>query len=597
MSEQIFFEKLDVLAARFEQSLRDNPLDERGLRNLSDIYYWQGRLAEALPFFKTARYTQGAGPRYQLLLGQLYWRLEDTANASKEFEIFETMALATEIFDADNYFYLDGAAWYAEALRWQGDLPRAHALAKTLIKKAVNQPYFPIARLFYPLAGLLRTTGEWALANQLRQAAIMRPDLADRRLMTRQATGLLVDGDDADGLTYLMDVSRGLRLTPPVPPPLPVTDKIHLGLVCQDLRNHPVGHYLRPLLQAYALGHLPGVRIYLYNTGDENPTDPVYGELRATVGNDYRHLRGRNLNQIQAQIFQDHIAVLTDLGGRSPRSHTYIFETRLAPIQAMWLGWGHTIGSAGIDYLIVDKHCAPTDTRYVHEELAVLNAPYMQIPQLPVLPADNRAPCVKNGYVTFGWPNRLDKITPACFDRDAQILRLMPSSKLLVMRPESEFKHEFIKNNVVTEFRKRGIPAARLEFVANTPQNYAETLRRIDIVLDPIAVNGGATSMDAIMHGVLVATQPGTQIYQRFTHGFLHAANLGHWSFSGREFVNAVVQRASDTYGLSRQRDNLLQTLPHSPLMDRALLGRAWVECLQHLVSAQVKKNSESSTV
>jgi tetratricopeptide (TPR) repeat protein len=583
-----FQQKLPGALNRRLQALATNPLDKQALRNVADICYWQGRLADALPYFKAARYTSGAGLEYQLLLGQLYWRLEDTVNALREFEAFEAVAMQTDALTAENMYLLDGAAWLAEAIRWQGDLPRAHALALALCKKAAVQSGEAAARLFFPLAGLLRQTGEWALAEQLRRAAILRPELADRRLINRQATGLLSDGGDEWGLSYLMNVSRGLRINPPPSMPSLAGDKIHLGLVCQDVRDHPVGQYLRPLLQAYVLGHMPGVRIFLYNTGEEYPTDPVFGELRMAVGDDYRLLRGQDLAAIQKIIQADGIAVLCDLGGRSPRSHSFIFEARLAPRQILWLGWGHTAGNAGTDYVVADEFCAPSDTRFMHESQAVFPAPYMQIPKLPVLAADTRAPCVKNNYVTFGWPNRLDKITPACFDREAAIMGQLPNSKLLVMRPE--LIHEFIKNNIWAEFRKRGIEAARVLIVANTPQNYAENLRRIDVVLDPIAVNGGATSMDAIAHGVLVATQPGTQIYQRFTNSFLQHAGMGDWCFAdSNAMIKGVVAKCRDIAGLAKARADLAERLPQSALMDRALFGHGWVSGLRQICAAAVQ--------
>lgn len=588
MSEAKFFDKITTAANTWAEKLRANPLQKNGLRVLADLYYLQGRLNDAVPFFKTARYAAGTDLSYQLLLGQLYWRLENTAEALRELEPFESAWRQVDKITSDNFYLLDGAAWLAEAWRWErGGLPRAHALGKTLAAQYASDPALA-ARLFFPLAGLLRQTGEWALADGLRRAAILRPELADRRMINRQATGLLPDGGDEEGLLYLMDVSRGLRLNDVPRPPLPVTEKIHIGLVCHNVYQHPVGQYLRPLLQAAVAGQMPQLVFYLYNTGIAPETDPVYGELRANAGPHYRDWRGKNLAALRAEIDRDHISILIDLGGRSPGSQSHLFETRLAPIQMLWLGWGHTPGSAGMDYVIADPHCAPTNTRFMHEDLLIIDAPYMQIPKLPIAPVDTTAPVIKNGYVTFGWPNRLDKITMPCFDQAAEILRQLPRSKLLVLRPECA--HDFIRDNILAEFRKRDIDAARIEFFANTPDDFGTQLRRIDIVLDPIAVNGGATSMDALAHGVPVVTQPGTQLYQRFTRSFLQYAGMPECVFDQPgDFIAGVVALARDHARLVALRQRLQQKLPQSALLDRALLGRGWNEAMQ-TVLANMKK-------
>lgn len=577
-----FYAKLAEGAARAEEALLKDATNEKALRNLSDIYFWQGRLADAVPYYRKARYTIGASAKYQLLLGQLYWRLEDTLNAIQEFEIFGTTALSLSHFNEDNLFILDGAAWYAEALRWSGRVRDAHALAAALLKKGEAQRELVFPRLFYPLAGLLRATAEYEWAERLRRAAILRPDLADRRFINRQATGLLPDGMDEEGLVYLQDVSRGMRLVPEKPEAPPRQNrngKIRAGFVCQELRDHPVGQYFRPLLQAYAAGHMKDIEIFLYNAGDEVPQDNVFAELRANAEGNYRLIKGKPLSEIADMIEKDGIDILFDLGGRSPRAASFIFEARLAPVQAMWLGWGHTSGNAGIDYLLVDDYCAPIDARYIHEKLAVLHAPYMQISHLPPAPVP---PVKKNGYVTFGWPNRLDKITPEIIARDAEILRRVPDSRLLIMRPELHW--DFIRDNIRKAFAMQGIEDGRIEFSANSAETYLPELRRIDIVLDPAAVNGGATSLDALAAGVIAATEPGTQIYQRFTHSFLQWAGIPEWSFAGRtQFIEGVAARAQNKLGLIETRERLQAALPSSPLMDRKLYGRAFSELLQQL--------------
>ncbi len=555
----------------YRQILNHDSENEDALNGIADALYFQGRLAEAEGDYRTAVFSNPTNLDLRILLARFYLRLE-----------YDQMALnVLEYVLGQNPAHQQASLLICETLCRLGRIDEANARARILLMQHGYDPKF-----YFYLAGTLRRTLEFGHLQKLEQAGDTDFTAADRRLRSRQLVHFLASAEQDSGKKRLQNLAASLRPRQDrqMVTSAPAKAPYRVGFVSQELRTHPVGRYFLSLLRAYAAQHMPDLRIHVYNIGDDLPNDPVYAEVRKIAGNHFRTLKNLSMDLVLETVRADHIDVLFDLGGHSPRAATWMFEARLAPVQAMWLGWGHTMGLPGIDYVLVDQYCAPTDRRFLAEECAIIDAPYMILPAPPTLPEKFIAPVLQNGHVTFGQPNRFDKWTPDMIVRDANIMAQLPGSKMLVFHPDASA--ESARKNIRGQFAAHGIENSRIEFIANTPTNYIDCLRRVDIVLDPIAVNGGATSMDALAHGVPLFTVPGDQLFQRFSYAFLQYARLPQFCAKNqKELVQKTVKFASDAQALAEWRGGgVTKAIAASALCDFAAYGAAWNRLIPQLI-------------
>src|SRR5208282_2376812 len=136
-------------------------------------------------------------------------------------------------------------------------------------------------------------------------------------------------------------------------------------------------------------------------------------------------------------------------------------------------------------------------------------------------PQVNPLPALTAGHVTFGSLNNIFKVSDATLDLWAGALRAVPSSRLLLLAPVGS-----ARGRILESFSRRGVEAARVEFVARqSRQDYLRTFHRIDVCLDTIPYNGHTTSLDAFWMGVPVLTLVGRSPVGRA--GWTQLCNLG----------------------------------------------------------------------
>ena len=563
----------------YRRVLRIDAKNIDALNGLADSLYFQGRLIEAESLFRDAVKADPKNLHLRLALARYYMRLEYDAAA------LDVLSYVL----AEDKNHIPALLLIVETLRHIGRIDESHARAKQILKRFGHQPEF-----YFYLSGILRQCLEFDDLAKLRDAAGKDFAAAERRLGKRVMVNLLADAGDDQGKQRLWSLGRwsAERLRPALPVVKKQDAIYRVGFVCQELRIHPVAQYFKTVISAAESGFMPNLEIYVYNTGDERESDPVFQKIRNFAASRYRHVKNLSVDFTIETIRADGVDVLFDLGGQSPRAATALFENRIAPVQILWLGWGHTSGLAGMDYLLVDRYCKPSDTRYVHEKLAIIDAPYMAIDQLPTIPSATAAPFMRQRRVTFGQPNRFDKWTPDMIDRDAEILRRVPESRMLVFRPDAG-SHAIAKN-IQLHFERRGIDPRRIDIRPNAADSYADCLADIDIMLDPIEVSGGATAMDALMHGVPLFTVSGTQLFQRFSYSFLMHAGLGEFCAADTPaLIVLAAGLANDEKRLMHWRSGgVRQAVESSALCDLKNYGAAWSRFIPDILSRAGRKTA-----
>ncbi|MEP9360936.1 tetratricopeptide repeat protein [Sphingomonas sp. KR3-1] len=224
-----------------------------------------------------------------------------------------------------------------------------------------------------------------------------------------------------------------------------------------------------------------------------------------------------------AQIARERgIDIAVDLKGYTQNCRFGIFAERAAPIQASYLGYPGTSGSAAIDYLIADAVVVPPEGRGgFSENIAYLPGCYQANARLaPVSQQITRrqAGLPEQGFV-FCCFNQNYKIVPAIFARWMAILRATETSVLWLW-----VDHAAARRNLARYAFEAGIDPARIVFAGSEPsERHLDRLQLADLFLDTLPCNAHTTASDALRIGLPILTCAGQSFAARVAASLLTA--------------------------------------------------------------------------
>ncbi len=354
---------------------------------------------------------------------------------------------------------------------------------------------------------------------------------------------------------------------------------LRVGLVSNDFRNHPVGHFLHGALGALgALAGRTGLAFHAY--ANHRDSDAITQAIRANC-HGWRDVRTLSDAELAAVIHGDAIDILLDLGGHTKGSRLDMFAWKPAPVQASWLGYFATTGLDAMDYLIADRHTLPPeeDGAYVEriwrmpDTRLCFSDPGSDIPVGPL-------PLLTNGYPTFGCFNNLSKIHDGVVSLWARILHAIPDARLLLKN--KPFADAHAAHYLAARFASHGIGAERLHFEGPSSRgDYLAAHNRIDIALDPFPYTGGTTTAEALWMGVPVLTLAGERFLARQSEGLLKNAGLASWvADNADDYVAKAIHFAGDP-GLDALRQRLRAQVLASPVFDAPRFAAHFAQALR----------------
>lgn len=379
--------------------------------------------------------------------------------------------------------------------------------------------------------------------------------------------------------------ARHFPADPPRPPAPPRRERLTIGLVSEDLRQHPVGYF--------SAGWLPHARaagidviVYSSNRADDELTQG----MRKAVPM-WRDVCGLDDAALIRNIRRDAPDVLIDLGGHTGRNRLGVFAARAAAVQATWAGYVGTTGLAQIDGLIADRIQVPKleDAAYVE---AVWRMPNDYVCYAP--PANAPRPRGqahrRNGYVAFAAFHNPAKINPDLIAAWAKILHGVPDSRLrLVFRG---FEEPLARDYVERTFQAHGIPAHRLDMRGALP--HAELLALYDdcdFALDAFPYSGGLTTLEALWMGIPVITHPGATFASR--HAASHVTHAGFASevtTGVADYIRTAIAWANAPAMRDADREVRRARIAASPLMDFPRFARDLAALLSRAVETPAEK-------
>ncbi len=340
--------------------------------------------------------------------------------------------------------------------------------------------------------------------------------------------------------------------------------RLRIGYISPDFHRHVMICFVQALFVAADRKHF---KIYAYsNCKEDNLSQDL--EKKSDVWRNISHCSDVEAAQL---IYKDQIDILVELAGHTRGNSLAIMALRPAPVQLCGMGYFATTGLSQVDYFIVDKYTAlPGEENFFSERL--LRLPHSHFCYEQVLDDAEVCvdlPCERNGFITFGSMNKMNKVNEDVLRVWANILERCPKARLFLKTAllDNPSKREI----EMERFQQAGIDISRVVMEGLT-EHYLKEYGRIDIALDTFPYPGGGTTCDALYMGVPVVTLAGNSHHERFGVSFL--SNVGLEDLCARsteEYIDIAVSLAKNRNRLRKLRKSLRGRMEKSAVMDQKL--------------------------
>jgi protein O-GlcNAc transferase len=357
-------------------------------------------------------------------------------------------------------------------------------------------------------------------------------------------------------------------------------ERLCIGLVSNDFRNHPVGYFLENML-----AHIDTTRLDLVAYPANREEDELTARIRPRFAA-WKPLVGMDDEVAAHLIHNDGMHILIDLSGHTSHNRLPVFARKPAPVQVTWLGYFASTGMAEMDYLIADRESVPescresfTETVWYLPETRWCFSPPVSDKELAVAPL----PALHNGYITFGCFQNLAKLNDEVLAVWGRILQALPLSRLRLQNPQNN--SPALREELQRRLARQGIAPERVMFEKPVPRlDYLAAHAHIDIILDTFPFSGATTTCEALWMGVPTVTLAGNTMVARQGVSLLTCAGLTNWIAANVEdYVAKAVAYATDVEKLACLRAGLRQQVLSSPLFDGPRFARNFEAALWNM--------------
>lgn len=353
--------------------------------------------------------------------------------------------------------------------------------------------------------------------------------------------------------------------------------RLKVGYVSSDFREHSAASFFEPLV-----AHHDHQRFEIYCYSDLPRPDETTRRIMRNA-DQWRDIHALSDLDVARQVVDDGIDILIDLGGHTGNTRLRVFAYKPAPLQLTYLGYPNTTGLSTIDGRVTDLTADPmgADANY-SEPLLRLPGCFLTYLADPGAPPVASSPALENGYVTFGSFNNFSKVNGDVLGLWAEVLRSVPSSRLLLKCPA--MTDHAVRERVMDTLQRLGIHADRVDLLGHTATRgeHLETYAQVDIALDTFPYNGTTTTCEALWMGVPVVSLAGHVHAGRVGASLLAAVGRPEWVATTPASLIALAKHlASDIAMLAGTRRSLREQMTRSALCDAKRFAGSFEALLQ----------------
>ena len=364
-------------------------------------------------------------------------------------------------------------------------------------------------------------------------------------------------------------------------------DKIRIGYISGDFRQHVMQYFIWPFLAGYDANAFD---VYVYSLGESDQ----YTDFFKTLVTRWRDLsaHARDMERIAREIHVDEVDILFDLAGHTAGTGLAALAWKPAPVQLSGLGYMATTGLPAVDYFVTDHCCDPegsgSEAFYVEKLLRLTSQfcynGYTHLPRSTGTPARGR------GYIQFASFNQYQKFYDPMLRAWQEIMERVPQSRLLLKN--NAYSKPGVVQSAYERLQRLGFDMSRVQFEQAT-KDYMWRYLDVDIALDTFPWPGGGTTCDALYMGVPVVSYYTERHSTRFTYSLL--ANIGLSdlaSTSLADYVETAVALAGNLDLLDALHRELRDRMKASPVMDQERYIREMEECYRAIWNAWESENT-----
>jgi protein O-GlcNAc transferase len=328
-------------------------------------------------------------------------------------------------------------------------------------------------------------------------------------------------------------------------------DKIRLGYICGEFRNHPTYHLIKNLFKNH---NKEDFEIYIFSYNHEND---IQNEIQKDV-DQFINIDETNDEDAIEKISGFNIDILIDLSIIITNNRQKIISSRPAKKIISYLGYPGTSGYDFYDYIITDKIVTPENKQsYYSEKFLYLPSTYQVNDGIKytkikdILKSDHGLPDDSIVLSCFNQSFKIDKII---FKSWISILKKLPATYLWILED-----NEVAKENLIEYAELHDISSDRLIFAPRIDRNsHLKRLALSDVALDTRIYNGHTTTTDALQSSVPVVTIMGKHFASRVSSSLLSSIGLEELiAHNIQEYEEKIIKLCSEKIYLKKIKEKL----------------------------------------
>lgn len=341
-----------------------------------------------------------------------------------------------------------------------------------------------------------------------------------------------------------------------------------VGFVSGDLRKHPVGFFVSPVIQHLA----EHAEVFCYATLPQE--DAVTQQIKASCTG-WSVVYRTPAQEMASLIARDKIDVLVDLSGHTGDNRLDVFARRPAPVQVTWLGYSGTTGLPQMDAILADATLIPAGADHLYSE-HVARLPHSFLCANPVMFTEVQR--VRPTNTVFGVFNNPSKFSTTAFRLWAEVLRSCPGSQILFKYHHSHDR--YVQRQTIARLCEHGVVPEQVTFAPfASREEHCRTLASVTAALDTFPYSGATTTLDCMACGVPVVTLVGDRYASRMSASMLNTIGATNLVCETEESYVEKAVAIAQGWSAGQLREMLIE----SPLCDTRLFAASFLELLQQL--------------
>jgi protein O-GlcNAc transferase len=304
-------------------------------------------------------------------------------------------------------------------------------------------------------------------------------------------------------------------------------DRITIGYMSPDLREHPVAHMLLPVLASH-----DRAAFRILTVGTLPPENSPITQALAQHSDGHIDLTPHDDSAAVLELRSQGVDVLVDLAGNTRWCRPGVLAKRPCAAQVLWLGCPCSTGTRVYDAFLVDEVVAPPGYEaYCTEPLVRLPCCYHPISMglgQPAARMTRRLAQLPENVTIVGVLQQPAKIHPPFIDQVVTSVAKHARAHLAVR------VHGKGLEKAQERFVAEGLPLERQHMLGMFKErgDYLALHRLVDVLIDSYPYGGHSTTGEALIQGTPVLTLLGRCIHSRVAASMLHDMGLDELVFA-----------------------------------------------------------------